>query len=257
MPGLAGSLALHTTESVLIGIGTGLAIFKLNDHSFHFIAAPEAAQPARRFNDGCCDAQGRFWVGAMSSIKREPTGVLYCIEADGGCRKVLTGVTIPNGVCWSPDGQTMYFADTQAGGIYAFDYDLENGTVANRCLFASTDGRSGKPDGATVDSEGFLWSAEYDGWCVTRYTPDGRVDRHISVPVQRPTSCTFGGPNLDVLFVTTASQELTAAELREQPLAGRVIALDVGVRGISEPRFAGTELTRASDESNNVGLYCD
>jgi sugar lactone lactonase YvrE len=239
MPGFAGSVALHREGSVLISLGTGLAIFTLASQTFHFIAAPEAAATARRFNDGRCDPHGRFWVGAMSTVRREASAVLYCLEADGTCRKVLAGVTIPNGLAWSPDGRTMYFADTQGAAIYAFDYDPVEGNATNRRLFASTEDRPGRPDGATVDAEGFLWSAEYDGACITRYAPDGRVDRRIALPVQRPTSCAFGGPRLDVLFVTTASQELSAAELRGQPLAGRVLALDPGVRGLPEPHFAG------------------
>jgi sugar lactone lactonase YvrE len=151
---------------------------------------------------------------------------------------MLDGFSIPNGLAWSPDGRIMYFADTLAGAIDAFDYDLTDGITSNRRAFARTAGQPGGPDGATVDADGFLWSAQYDGGCVTRYTPDGRVNRRVALPVQRPTSCAFGGPRLDTLFVTTASQELSAAELAAQPLAGRVLALDAGVCGRSEPQFA-------------------
>jgi L-arabinonolactonase len=239
MPGFAGSVALHREGSVLISLGTGLAIFALEEQTFRFVAAPEANRAARRFNDGRCDPRGRFWVGAMSTVGREPTAILYCLSPDGTCRKFLEGVTVPNGLAWSPDARTMYFADTLAATIYVFDYEPTEGIATNQRIFAKTENRAGRPDGATVDAEGFLWSAEYDGWCVTRYAPDGRVDRHIDLPVQRPTSCAFGGAGLDTLFVTTASQELSAAELAEQPFAGRVLALEVGVRGLPEARFSG------------------
>jgi L-arabinonolactonase len=238
MPAFAGSVALHRQGSMLIAVGTGLAIFDLEAETFRFLAAPEAARPARRFNDGRCDPRGRFWVGAMSTMGREPTGALYCLNSDATCRKHLDGIMIPNGLAWSPAGDVMYFADTLAAAIYAFDYDLATGAATNRRLFASTEGGAVGPDGATVDAEGYLWSASYGGSCVTRFAPDGRVDRRVLLPVQHPTSCAFGGPDLGTLFVTSASQELDAAGMAAQPLAGRVLALDAGVCGRPEPAFA-------------------
>ena len=137
-----------------------------------------------------------------------------------------------------PDGRVMYFGDSGTRLIRAGDYEPENGTFSNARVFATVE-PPGLPDGSTVDAEGFLWNAEYDGWRVVRYAPDGRVDRVIKLPVRQPTSCIFGGENLDVLYVTTARFEQSEQELERQPLAGRLLALDVGVRGLPEPDFTG------------------
>lgn len=131
----------------------------------------------------------------------------------------------------------MYFVDTPTGVIESFDYDPAHGTIGQKRSFARVDEHAGRPDGATVDQAGYLWSAGWDGWCVTRYAPDGRVDRRLPVPVRWPTSCAFGGPALDVLFVTSASQGLSAAALADQPLAGRVLAARPGPRGLAEAPF--------------------
>jgi sugar lactone lactonase YvrE len=133
----------------------------------------------------------------------------------------------------------MYFADSWAQTIFSFDFDLDNGTLYNRRVFAELPQSAGVPDGATVDSEGFIWSANFDGGCVTRYAPDGSIDRVISMPVQRPTSCVFGGEDLSILYVTSASLNLTDEQRIAAPLAGGLFAIDVGVKGLPEPRFAG------------------
>ncbi|MGH6960465.1 MAG: SMP-30/gluconolactonase/LRE family protein, partial [Dongiaceae bacterium] len=192
-----------------------------------------------RFNDGRCDRQGRFWVGTMHHTTRAPEGVLYRLDR----RRELVGrqsaICIPNSLAWSPDGNTMYFADSLLYAIFAYDYDTASGEMGRKRVFARTQA-PGFPDGSTVDAEGYLWNAEFNSWRVVRYAPDGRVDRRIEMPAQRPTCCAFGGANLDVLYVTTASWQLSADEHRAQPLAGALLALDVGVRGIPEARFATT-----------------
>lgn len=152
---------------------------------------------------------------------------------------MVRDVTVSNGLAWSPDNRTMYFADSWARTIFQFDFDLGSGTLNNRRVFAELQPSSGVPDGATVDSQGFLWSANFDGACLTRYAPNGTVDRVIQMPVQRPTSCSFGGENLDILYVTSASFNLSEQQLAEAPLAGSLFAVDAGVKGLLEPRFAG------------------
>ena len=191
-----------------------------------------------RCNDGKCDRQGRFWVGTMGDMRRTPRGHLYRLDPQAGLRRVLDGLTIPNGLCWSPDGRTMYFTDSPTRLIWAFPYDPATGTPGERRVFAQVDG-SGVADGATVDAEGCLWSARHGGGRVTRYTPDGRIDREIALPVSQPSCCAFGGPDLGTLFVTTARNGLSADDLAKQPLAGAVLALEPGVRGLAEPRYAG------------------
>ena len=150
---------------------------------------------------------------------------------------VASGICIPNSLAWSPDGSTMYFADSLQYTIYAHDDDAASGTMGARRVFARTEPPA-FPDGSAVDAQGFLWNAEINGGRVVRYAPDGSIDRVIALPVPRPTCCTFGGPDLDVLFITTASQQMTAAECLALPLAGALLRLDAGVRGLPEPRCA-------------------
>jgi sugar lactone lactonase YvrE len=146
---------------------------------------------------------------------------------------------VPNSLCWSPDGRTMYFSDGREPVIDAFDYDPATGTPSWRREFARLPAGSGVPDGAAVDADGFVWCAIYGGGAVHRYAPDGRLDRAVPLPVSQPTSCAFGGPALDTLYVTTARQRLSEEQLAAQPLAGALLALDVGVRGLPEPEFRG------------------
>jgi sugar lactone lactonase YvrE len=166
--------------------------------------------------------------------------VLYKLQGPEGLVAVDSGICIPNSLAWSPDGRTMYFADSLRYTIFAYDFDPARGTMSHKRIFATTTAPA-FPDGSTVDAEGYLWNAEFNGWRVVRYAPDGSVDRAIDVPTHRPTCCGFGGPNLDTLYITTASQQMTDDDLRKQPLAGALLAVDVGVRGLVEPRFVGAK----------------
>lgn len=196
------------------------------------------ADPALRFNDGRCDRRGRFWAGTMhaTDLSLTPHGALYRLDAAGDCRKMQDRLHAPNSLAWSPDDRVMYFADTRVRTIFACPYDIDTGAMGPRRVFATPEVM---PDGATVDSEGFLWSAAWGGGRITRYAPDGRVDREMALPVRRPTACTFGGPDLGTLFITTATWRETAEDLRHQPLAGAVLAFEPGVAGLPDPVFAG------------------
>jgi sugar lactone lactonase YvrE len=152
---------------------------------------------------------------------------------------MVDGVVISNSLCWSPDGRTMYHADTIARTVWAWDADPDGGEIANRRVFVTTSGDEGNPDGATVDAEGFVWLAHWDGWQVSRHDPTGRTERVIRLPVQKPTCPAFGGRDLDVLYVTSATIGLSPAALAAQPCAGGILAIDPGVRGIAEVRFPG------------------
>jgi sugar lactone lactonase YvrE len=160
------------------------------------------------------------------------------LETNGRCRQIKTGIGISNGLGWSPDNRVMYYTDSAQRTIWAYDFDLENGDISDQRVFARTPAEY-VPDGLTVDAEGFIWSAKWDGWKVVRYAPDGSVDQEVRLPVQRPTSCTFGGTDLKRLFITSASTGLTEAELQNQPLAGSVFVVDTDIMGIPEPRYAG------------------
>ena len=204
------------------------------------ITHPEADLPGNRFNDGKVDRAGRFWAGTKNLANNaQLTGSVYRLDTDGRAHAITRGISCTNGIAWSPDNRTMYLCDTWVRRIYSFDFDFAAGTVYNRRLFAELAAEEGFPDGLTVDAEGFVWNAHYDGWRITRYAPDGRVTRVLRMPVQHVTSLTFGGPELRTLFVTSASMRTSEGARRVQPLAGHVLAFEPGVAGLPEPCFAG------------------
>jgi sugar lactone lactonase YvrE len=237
MPGMVGSIAFADDGRLLVALADRIDLFDRASGDFETMARLDATIPDHRFNDGRLDRQGRFWVGTMHNVTRAPEGVLYRLDPGRGLTPVLSEVCIPNSLCWSPDGTTMYFADSLRHAIDAYAFDPVSGALGERRVFAHTE-PPGFPDGSTVDADGYLWNAEFNASRVVRYAPDGRIDRVIETPVPRPTSCAFGGPDLGTLFITTASQNMTEAERVAQPLAGALLALDVGVRGLPEPRFA-------------------
>ncbi len=237
MPEMVGSAALRSGSGLILALKTALAYWDTETGAIERVAAPEADRATQRFNDGKCDPRGRFFAGTMNDTAREPHGALYRFDGRT-CVAVRHGIVVPNSLAWSPDARTMTFSDSWTREIGAFEYDVASGAMGARRVLARIDPPA-VPDGATFDAEGHLWCALYDGWKIARFSPDGRLERTVELPLQRPTSCQFGGPGLDVLFVTTASQRLTPRELAEQPLAGALLMLDVGVRGVPEPRFAG------------------
>jgi len=244
MPGVVGSIALAGQGRLLVALAEQVALYGWAQDRLETVATLPDRIPGHRFNDGRCDRQGRFWVGTMHNLTRAPEGALYRLEPGGTLAPVLRGLCIPNSLAWSPDGRTLYFADSLHHAISRYDYDPATGAIGPAQPFVRTT-KPGFPDGSTVDADGFLWNAEFNGGRVVRYAPDGRVDRVIAVPVPRPTSCAFGGSGLDTLFVTTTSQGMGSAELDAQPLAGALLALEVGVRGLVEPRWAGAGLQPA------------
>jgi sugar lactone lactonase YvrE len=231
-----GCLAFRERGGLVLATKKGFAFWDFDTKELQHIADPEADRPDTRFNDGAVDPQGRFWAGTLGT---DPTCALYRLDPDMSVHTMVTGVTVANGIGWSPDNQTMYFTDSIPKTIYAFDFDPGTGAVENRRPFVHTPDEVGVPDGLAIDSEGFIWSARWDGWKITRYDPDGVVEREVALPVQRPTSCAFGGPELDELYITSARVGLSEAELQRQPLAGDVFCLKTGIRGLPEPKFLG------------------
>jgi sugar lactone lactonase YvrE len=245
MPDLIGSIAFAEDGHLLVALPDRIALFEGATGKLETVVSLDTRIPDHRFNDGRCDRQGRFWVGTMNNVTRAPEGVLYRLNRERGeLIATKTGICIPNSLAWSPDGRTMYFADSLRYAICAYDFDVASGLMGNERTFVETR-PPGFPDGSTVDSDGYLWNAEFNAWRVVRYAPDGRVDRLIELPAGRPTSCAFGGPNLDVLYVTTASQWMTESELAAQPLAGALLAIGVDVRGLPEPRLAAKPASHA------------
>jgi sugar lactone lactonase YvrE len=175
-----------------------------------------------RFNDGACDERGRFWVGTMAYDKSPGVGALYRLELDGSISTVLTGLTIPNGIGWSPDGAVMYLNDSGEGCLYEFDVDVSTGEPRNRRTLVALEQPGPAPDGLTIDDRGDIWVAVYGGWAVHHYSPEGNLLGAVELPVAQATSCAFGGADRGTLFVTTGREQLDAHALARQPDAGRV-----------------------------------
>ena len=242
MPACIASTA--TPGRWIAGMESGLFLLTLGEGGQ--AAATRLASTAHgaadmRFNDGRCDRQGRFWAGTMCQdmAAAKAAGALYRYAAgDAAPTLQRDGFIVPNGLAFSPDGRTMYLSDShpQVQSVWAFDYDTDSGTPTNRRLFVDMHDLPGRPDGAAVDVDGCDWICGNDAGLVHRFTPDGRLDRSIAVPVKKPAMCAFGGAGLDTLFVTSIRP---AGDLADQPLAGGVFALRPGVQGLPEPAFGG------------------
>ncbi len=237
LPGTVGSLGLRRRGGLIAAVGTSVVALDFDTGATETLAAVDYPLATMRFNDGACDRQGRFWVGSMDNASRGPVGTLYRLDGDG-LMPTIGGICVPNSLCWSLDSRTMFFADGIEPVIWAHAFDAVSGTLGARREFARLPAGTGVPDGATIDAEGCLWSAIYDGARIHRYAPDGALLRVIDVPLQRPTCCALGGPDGATLYVTTALQHLTPSERLEQPLAGAVLSMPAGVAGLPEPDFA-------------------
>ena len=246
-PMMLTCFALAGADRLLMGGEMGLFLFNPSTGALSPFANPELGKTGNRGNDGNCDAKGRFWFGTMQqNIAADGTdiaitrnsGALYRVGPDGRSALMMEGVGVSNGPCWSPDNTTFYFSDSHNQVIWAFDYDLEQGLIANRRVFNDVKDH-GYPDGATVDAEGFLWSARWEGSCVMRFDPSGKIDRIVEMPASRPTCVVFGGPRLDTLYVTSSRANVPADVLAKYPLQGGVFCFDPGVAGSPKPSFAG------------------
>jgi len=236
-PEKLGSFAPSAGGGLIIAGRNGFALYDPRGGAFTRIADPEHKAAENILNDGRCDSRGRFWAGSMTRTMQRASGKLYRV-ARGRVDACDDGIWVSNGVAWSPDDKTMYFADSHVRAIFRYDYDVDTGAIGKRRLFADAKDRAGVPDGASVDADGFLWTAMFDGGCLARYAPDGRLDRTVPLPVSRPTACAFGGPDLATMYVTTARFRLAPDRLAAEPFAGGLLALDVGVQGLPEPLYA-------------------
>lgn len=254
VPGDIGSMALRERGGAILSLHNGFHSFDFETGKATLIHDPEPGLDHNRINDGKVDRRGRFVSGSMHRPETDGSGSLYVLDTDMSVRRLDSNIICSNAPAFSPDGRTLYFADSVRRLIYAYDYDLDDGTVSNKRLFVSNEQDPGAPDGGTVDADGCFWSAQILAGRIVRYTPAGKVDRIVEFPVATLTSVMFGGPDLDILYVTTMG-ELSpgaAAFVAANPVpAGKAIGLGqpgvgglfavhgLGIKGIAEPRFGG------------------
>jgi sugar lactone lactonase YvrE len=233
---LVGAAVPHAAGGYALALRNGFATVEETGGALRWLAPVEADKPETRMNDGACDSAGRFWAGTASVTEDAPTGSLYRLAPGGELTAMVSGVTISNGIGWSPDDTVMYYIDTPRQLLEAFDFNAGEGTISGRRQVAAIDPRDGHPDGLTVDADGCIWLALWDGSAVRKYTPTGELAGIVDVPAARPTSCAFGGPELDVLYITTARSTPRRFGRRN---GGGVFAARTGSCGFPSHPFAG------------------
>ena len=244
MPAEIGAFALTRKGRLIAALRTGLFSFALDCDEHRLLAPPPFDPQTHRFNEGKCDARGRFWVGTMYDpphpLDHPVTRALpLCVyTTDLGLQPVDASAQTANGIGWSPDQRTMYFADTREHIIRRFDFDLETGTMSAPRTFALFSDQRLRPDGAAIDADGGYWSALYGAGRVVRLDARGNIECEIALPVSQPTMCAFGGAELDTLYITSAAQKLDASALAREPHAGGLFRCRPGVRGLPSHLFA-------------------
>ena len=230
-PTSIGAFGFVKDDGLILATGEGFAACDGTPATLKYLWNPYPDQPHLRMNDGKVDPAGRFWAGTIDPTQAK--AAFYRLDPDGSRHTILREIGISNGLGWSPDRKTMYYTDSLRYIIYSFDYDLATGEIRNQRPFVQLpkDEQGIVPDGLCVDAEGCVWSAQWNGWQVVRYSPTGEVLQTVELPTQLVTSCCFGGPNLDQLFITTAWVDLSPAEREAQPLAGAVFTLKTTTQG--------------------------
>jgi sugar lactone lactonase YvrE len=233
-----GTVVPRQSGGLMLAVRNGFMTLDVETGETSLIAAPPNHNPDNRFNDGKCDPAGRFWAGTMETPEQK--GALFRLDTDLSLHKMLDNVGCSNGIVWSLDKTTMYYIDTNTKKIDAFTYDDATGEISNRHTIITVPLSHGEPDGMTMDAEEKLWVAHWNGSCVCRWDPiTGELLQKIMLPVSLATSCAFGGPNLDVLYITSASTELSPEELAQQPAAGGLFSCRPGVKGLPSFSFRG------------------
>jgi sugar lactone lactonase YvrE len=233
-----GAAVPRASGGLMLAVRDGFMSLDVETGRTALVAAPPGHNPENRLNDGKCDPAGRFWAGTLEAPARK--GSLFRLDRDLSVHHMLSGIGVSNGLAWSLDKKTMYYIDSMARKIEAFDYDLMTGVISNRRTIVSVSEELGLPDGMTIDAEGKLWVAQWNGWCVCRWDPDtGRLVQKVRLPVAKPTSCTFGGPALDTLYITSATIELDAVALAKQPGAGGLFRFMPDTGGLPAFSFMG------------------
>ena len=230
---MIGTVVPYKEDTVLVGLQDGIYEMSLTTKGLKFIADPEGRDAGNRYNDGKCDAEGRLWIGSMDKDCTPLKAGFFLVNPDGSSKTILNGVTISNGVIWSPDNTKMYYQDTPTRNITAFDFDKERGVISNRQEIIHLPDSFGTPDGNTIDEEGMVWVANWDAACVTRWNPrTGELLQRIDVPALNVTAVAFGGENLEDLYITTASLYMPEDKAYNYPQAWKLFVVKPGVRGI-------------------------
>lgn len=234
-----GAVARRAGGGLVLAVRDGFALVDAETSEARLVREVEAGDRSARMNDGACDSRGRFWAGTMALALTPGAGSLYRLGPDLQVDKLLDGLTISNGIGWSPDDRTMYLVDSGEYCVDAFDFDAGPGTISNRRRLIEVPPEAGMPDGLAVDSTGALWIAFWGGWSVRRYSAEGELEGAFELPAEFVTSCAFGGEGLDELYVTTAAEGVAANAQQEQPHAGGVFRLRPGRAGPAAHLFAG------------------
>lgn len=233
------AVALRKSGGLVLAMQYGLYLQDSEKEELIPIIDPETHLPNNRFNDGKCDPLGRFWAGTMSMNNEAEAGTLYCLNTNREVTAVVSGVSVSNGLAWSPDGRTMYFIDSPTKQVVAYDFDA-TGNISNRRVAVSIPEGEGVPDGMTIDEEGHIWVAQWGGYKVSRWNvSNGERLAEVDVPAAHVTSCTFGGEDLDELYITTARTDLADHVLAEQPLAGGIFRIKTAVKGLPAMKYDG------------------
>lgn len=236
---MVGAIALRKSGGIVAALKTGFATIDIEKGTVHNISEVEGHLADNRFNDGKCDPAGRFWAGTMSISNTAPTGSLYVLEKDLTVNTRISGVTCSNGIAWSINHQTLYYIDSPTRNVVAYDYNMASGEITNGHVVIHIPAEGGFPDGMTIDTEGMLWIALWNGWKVARYDPaSGKPLYEFNLPVSQVTSCIFGGDNMDDLYITSARTGLPENDLKEQQLAGALFVIKkCGFSGVETYRF--------------------
>lgn len=243
LPEIVTCIQLCSSGGLVLTLKKNFAFYDPSTLHLKKLQGVEGDLPGNRFNDGKCDPQGRFWAGTMDAQHWDkPSGNLYRMERDLAVTKMQSQVICSNGSGWSPDSRTMYYTESFRYAIFAYDYDPATGNIENRRTFAQISDEDRKaggfPDGMTIDAEGFIWSNQVGVGKIVRYDPQGKVERIVQMPVPRATDCTFGGADLQTLYITSARETMTPEQLEQAPLSGSLFAIDAGVKGQPSTPFA-------------------
>jgi len=239
MPSLIGTVVPYTEDEAVVALLDGIYKVNLQSEELTLLSDVESNMPENRFNDGKCDPNGNLWVGSMHFEQSRPNASVYKINEKGESVKMIDSVTISNGIVWTKDSKTMYYIDTPTGNIMAYDFNQETSTISNGRIAVKVSDEHGYPDGMAIDEEDMLWVGMWNGNAVTRFNPKtGKLISKIAVPAHNVTSCAFGGENLDVLFITTSSLDMTEEEQNTYPMAGSIFIAGPGVKGVKS-RFFG------------------